>query len=415
TLAHGALGATAAQLTGKDATAGAIGGITESLLDNTLQSSDWQIKSDWGYTTLAMLVGGVIAEALGHDGTTAATAAQNAAVNNYLYAHELNELIDKQRACSNGDDIACQRAQELTMLNQIRNLALATACSSGGDAQQCTNLKIDAQRAMGSLRSGPFDDYLSVFGGGTGTFGDGEKQAAHALMRAQTDQALLLASGWTPEQIESATKWFVTLHGLASDMTAGGTVNDFLKAETQSDYFWAILGIAPGVKGLKDLNKGIDAVEAIKKAEKLAAKGGIGAAGEAANAGKLIGSMENLTAAEQSFVKEMVAGGKTVEIIPTAAGRTADFFIDGVKYELKTMSNVASQTSNGLSASLSRTITDARGQSGNIIIDARTQAGMTPEIAERGIIRAFGADADGKIQNITVITSQGTISIPRIP
>jgi len=32
---------------------------------------------------------------------------------------------------------------------------------------------------------------------------------------------------------------------------------------------------------------------------------------------------------------------------------------------------------------------DARGQSGNIIIDARGQAGMTPEIAERGIARAL--------------------------
>jgi hypothetical protein len=40
-----------------------------------------------------------------------------------------------------------------------------------------------------------------------------------------------------------------------------------------------------------------------------------------------------------------------VEIIPTATVRTADFLIDGVKYELKTLSNVVNQTSNGLSAS----------------------------------------------------------------
>jgi len=141
----------------------------------------------------------------------------------------------------------------------------------------------------------------------------------------------------------------------------------------------------------------------------VAAKGGM--------PGKLVGSIDNLTAAEQSFVREMVAGGRTVEIIPTAAGRTADFFIDGVKYELKTMSNVASQTADGLSASLSRTIMGGRGQSGNIIIDARGQAGMTAEIAERGIGRAFGADArtGSKIQNITVITPEGTVFIPRKP
>lgn len=110
-------------------------------------------------------------------------------------------------------------------------------------------------------------------------------------------------------------------------------------------------------------------------------------------------------------------GGKTVEVIPaTSAGRSADFFIDGTKYELKTMSNVANQTSDGLSKSLSSTIMDARGQSGNIIIDARGQAGMTPEIAERGIGRAFGNDSrsGSKIQGVTVITSQGTVFVQRV-
>ena len=48
--------------------------------------------------------------------------------------------------------------------------------------------------------------------------------------------------------------------------------------------------------------------------------------------GKLIGSVENLTAAERSFVNEMVAGGKRVEVIPTSTGRTADFLIDGSRY-----------------------------------------------------------------------------------
>jgi hypothetical protein len=141
----------------------------------------------------------------------------------------------------------------------------------------------------------------------------------------------------------------------------------------------------------------------------------IAAAKGAASTGKLIGSIDGLTAAEQSFVREMVAGGKTVEIIPTATGRTADFFIDGTRVELKTMSNVVNQTSDGLSSALSSTITDARGQSGNIIIDARGQAGMTAEIAARGISRAFGADKSGKIQSITVITPQGTLYVPRIP
>jgi hypothetical protein len=149
-----------------------------------------------------------------------------------------------------------------------------------------------------------------------------------------------------------------------------------------------------------------------------AAKGDTGASGTAISPGKLIGSTEGLTTAEQSFIGEMVSGGRTVEVIPaTSAGRTADFFIDGTKVELKTMTNVVNQTSDGLSKSLSSTIMNARGQSANIIIDARGQAGMTPEIAERGIQRAFGNDSrtGSKIQTVTVITSQGTVYIRRKP
>jgi hypothetical protein len=135
--------------------------------------------------------------------------------------------------------------------------------------------------------------------------------------------------------------------------------------------------------------------------------------------GKFTGSMDDLTAAEKSFVQEMLAWGKNVELIPREvnAGRTADFLLDGVKIELKTMTNVVDQTANGLSGALSSTIMKARGQSGNIIVDARGQAGMTREIAERGIIRAFGNDdrTGSKIQSVTVLTSKGPVLIPRKP
>lgn len=132
--------------------------------------------------------------------------------------------------------------------------------------------------------------------------------------------------------------------------------------------------------------------------------------------GKLIGSTENLTSTEKKFIDEMVMGGRKVEIIPaTNAGRSADFFIDDIKYELNTMMNVTNPTSDKLSAALSSTIMNARGQSGNIIVDARNQAGMTAEIAERGIIRALSRDtaSGSKIQGVTIITPQGTIFIPR--
>ena len=49
-------------------------------------------------------------------------------------------------------------------------------------------------------------------------------------------------------------------------------------------------------------------------------------------------------------------------------------------------------------------------------MNARGQAGMTAEIAERGIGQAFGQDnkTGSKIQSITVITPEGTLYVPRI-
>ena len=130
--------------------------------------------------------------------------------------------------------------------------------------------------------------------------------------------------------------------------------------------------------------------------------------------GKLTGSIETLNTSEQKFVAELIASGKNVELIPTSTARTADFFIDGVQYELKTLSGVAATTSDKLSGAIASRIMDARGQSGNIIIDARNQSGMTTDIAERGIFRALGNDerVGSKIQSVTVITHDGTVYIP---
>lgn len=143
---------------------------------------------------------------------------------------------------------------------------------------------------------------------------------------------------------------------------------------------------------------------------------GEGLIANAKGVGKIIGSTDGLTVAEQGFVNEMVAGGRTVEVIPTSTGRTADFLIDGRQYELKTMTNVSNQTFDGLSKAISTTAMDARGQSGNIIIDARGQPGMTADIAERGVSRAYGRDnvSGQKIKSITVITSEGTVYVPRV-
>ena len=81
---------------------------------------------------------------------------------------------------------------------------------------------------------------------------------------------------------------------------------------------------------------------------------------------------------------------------------------------MKTVSGIANTSPDRLSGSISSRILDAKGQSGNVIIDARSQSGMTTEIAERAIVRAYGADRDGaKLQNITIITNEGVISKTR--
>ena len=130
--------------------------------------------------------------------------------------------------------------------------------------------------------------------------------------------------------------------------------------------------------------------------------------------GRFIGSMEGLTLAERSVANELVAGGNVIEAIPRGIGRTADFFINGVPTELKTVSNIVNQTSDGISSSVSSTIMGARSQSPYILIDTRGQPGMTLEIAERSAERAIGRDRDtgAKIKNITILTTEGIYRKP---
>jgi hypothetical protein len=129
--------------------------------------------------------------------------------------------------------------------------------------------------------------------------------------------------------------------------------------------------------------------------------------------GSLKGKLDGLTPAEQNFAKEMRDLGKNVEVVPTGTGRTPDFKIDGQAYELKTVSGVQRTDPDGLSSAISSRVLDGRGQAADIIVDARQQAGMTMEAAERAAGRAFGADKRGGIQSITILTPGGTIVTQR--
>jgi filamentous hemagglutinin len=132
--------------------------------------------------------------------------------------------------------------------------------------------------------------------------------------------------------------------------------------------------------------------------------------------GKLIGDLSGLNPEEANFAREQLAQGKTVEVVSRGAGRTPDFVIDGQRVELKTLSGVADTTSDGISKAIANRVMNGRGQATDIVVDARGQAGITQEIAQRGIRRAYGADnaTGGKITSIRVIGPGFDITVPRI-
>ena len=91
----------------------------------------------------------------------------------------------------------------------------------------------------------------------------------------------------------------------------------------------------------------------------------------------------------------------------------ADFVIDGVRTELKTLSGVENETSNGISAAIANRVMNARGQASHVFVNGRGQRGITKEIAERGIRRAYGADDKAEIQSIRIIGPDFDITVPR--
>ncbi|PFH10124.1 filamentous hemagglutinin [Collimonas sp. PA-H2] len=389
-LGHALLGCAAASLGGNACAAGAIGGATSALVAPTIGSAlgietdaDRADKTNAAVVAaLSTLAGGAVAAALGQNAAVAANAAANEALNNYLSPKDRNAYEKAKADYSPANPDACARARIYEEHDKSSNQILVdglTHCQ-GTDCQNLANWIQNQQSAFGCDATGSAD-------------------------------CAVLAKAWGIAQAKAQGLEMPTIS--PDDLLQLGPV-------------LAKAGLAVTLKALAVGGMKIVGTEAAEIAAKDLIVKELGLTGEKATASaanieagstrKLIGSTNGLTSAEQGFVNEMVAGGKTVEIIPaTNAGRSADFLIDGTKYELKTMSNVANQTSDGLSKSLSSTIMDARGQSGNIIVDARGQAGMTPDIAQRGIIRAFGNDntSGSLIQGVTVITSQGTVFIPR--
>lgn len=125
------------------------------------------------------------------------------------------------------------------------------------------------------------------------------------------------------------------------------------------------------------------------------------AAAGATRAGRLlIDSSRQLSREELEMARLLVSEGRTVRALSESTARTADFLVDGVATELKTLSNL---TSRDLSGAMARRILEGAGQGAHIIVDVRRQSGMTLELARRAVSRAYGADTARRILLVRVI------------
>ena len=147
----------AGQLMGKDPTAGALGGLSEGILSNLIPG-DFEQRMNTNlpfgnalYTGATALAAGVIAEATGHDGVTAARAAQNAAVNNTLSDKRVEDYTDC--VAKRGVPACSGMRQELDALSRVSNEQLAKSCS-GADISCQQQLRY----ARDFLDNSRFDD-----------------------------------------------------------------------------------------------------------------------------------------------------------------------------------------------------------------------------------------------------------------
>jgi hypothetical protein len=115
---------------------------------------------------------------------------------------------------------------------------------------------------------------------------------------------------------------------------------------------------------------------------------------------------------ELEMAQRLAGEGDSVEALQESADKTADFLVDGVKTELKTVKNV---TTPDVSKALSSTILRAGKQGEHVILDVRMQPGATQDVAEQAVRRAYGNQARrGKdaIKQVRVIGSDFDIVIP---
>jgi RHS repeat-associated protein len=121
----------------------------------------------------------------------------------------------------------------------------------------------------------------------------------------------------------------------------------------------------------------------------------------------MISGIGTASKAELSIAQKLAGEGKNVEILAaTGVGKTADFVVNGVKLELKTLGEAAT------GSTLKNRIAEGVGQGGgNVLVDARNAAKVTLADAQRAAARVFGADK--RLQVVRVIGTDFDVTIAR--
>ena len=121
--------------------------------------------------------------------------------------------------------------------------------------------------------------------------------------------------------------------------------------------------------------------------------------------GILTGSLDGLTADERAMVNDLLDQGKNVEIIPRSNvpnDKTPDFFVNGVKTELKTLNGTS------LNTPVTRVQDGFKQSAETVIIDGR-KTGMTLEQANIVIERAMGKYGGTLPGTVEVWTTEGIV------
>jgi Contact-dependent growth inhibition CdiA C-terminal domain len=129
----------------------------------------------------------------------------------------------------------------------------------------------------------------------------------------------------------------------------------------------------------------------------------------------------SLSPSEQNFADKMLAEGKDVRArteVNLKGIKNPDFEVEGKLTEFKHVSDLKGTNADKLSGGLSRRILDGGSQAPKVTLNVTDQVGMTKEIAERAISRAFGNQnfrGSDKIKEIRIYGKDFDITIPFIP